>query len=218
MKKPDSENLRKQQAAESRRKILFAAMQCFAERGYAGASVRDIVGKVGFAVPAISAHFGGKEGLANAIVAALKQTFVQPVIHDLSSITTDRAWRVAVKRFVSDLIELFAAKEEPNCYFAALYRHESANLHAKKITLHEEIMVPIFNHFERLIELGVPGRDKTTIRLATLSLWNNVLAYALKHPETLAADVPEGVDPRLFREMTIDYMVEVGLSQLKFEQ
>lgn len=205
-------------AIESRQKLLLAGMVQFAEKGYSGASVRDIVGSVGYAVPAISAYFGGKEGLATAIVETLKQTFVHPVIHDLSSITTDRAWRVAVKRFVSDLIDLFAAKDEPNCYFAALYRHESANLHAKKVTLHEEIMVPIFNHFEKLMALGVPGRDKTIVRLATLSLWNNVLAYALKHPETLAADIPEGTDPRLFREMTIDYMVEVGLAKLEFSQ
>ena len=78
--------------------------------------------------------------------------------------------------------------------------------------------MPIFRQFEQLIALGVPGRDPSRVRLATLSLWNNVLAYALKHPEVLAADVPEGVDLRLFREMTIDYMVEVGLSKLNFTQ
>lgn len=78
--------------------------------------------------------------------------------------------------------------------------------------------MPIFHQFEQLIALGVPGRDPSIVRLATLSLWNNVLAYALKHPETLAADVPDGIDPLLFREMTIDYMLEVGLSQLKFEK
>lgn len=216
MKVSKRETGRTPKAVESRQKLLLAGMRLFAEKGYSGASVRDIVGSVGFAVPAISAYFGGKAGLATAIVAEMKRTFVYPVIHDLSSITSDRAWRAAVKRFVSDLIELFAAKDEPNCYFAALYRHETANLHAKKVTLQEEIMLPIFHHFEQLIALGVPGRDKTIIRLATLSLWNNVLAYALKHPETLASDIPKGIAPRLFREMTIDYMVEVGLSQLKF--
>ena len=200
----------------SRRKLLLAGMAQFAEKGYSGASVRDIVGSIGFSVPSISLHFGGKEALSVAIVRELTQTIVPPSSSDLGSITTDLAWRVAVKKYVSDLIALFAAKDEPNCYFAALYRHESANLHAKKVTLHEEIMVPIFRQFEQLVALGVAGRDPALVRLATLSLWNNVLAYVLKHPETLAADVPEGVDPQLFREMTIDYMVEVGLSKLKF--
>ena len=205
-------------SADSRRKLLLAGMALFAEKGYSGASVRDIVGYVGCSVPLISLHFGGKEGLAAAIVEELKRTFFITAASDADSITTDCAWRVAVKKFVSDLIALFAAKDEPNCHFAALYRHESANLHAKRKTLHEEIMMPIYRQFEQLIALGVPGRDPSRVRLATLSLWNNVLAYALKHPEVLAADVPEGVDLRLFREMTIDYMVEVGLSKLNFTQ
>ena len=218
MRKMNQENAGTNRAAESRRKLMLAGMARFAEKGYSGASVRDIVGGLGCSVQAISLHFGSKEGLSVAIVEELKKTFVFPAVSDPASITTDRAWRVAVKRFVSDLIELMGAKDEPNCYFAALYRHESANLHAKKKTLHEEIMMPIFRQFEQLIARGVPGRDPSLVRLATLSLWNNVLAYALKHPEVLAADVPEGIDLRLFREMTIDYMVEVGLSKLKFTQ
>ena len=218
MSKTSQMNSSTNRAAESRRKLLLAGMARFAENGYSGASVRDIVGGLGCSVQAISLHFGSKEGLAVAIVEELKKTFVFPAVSDPASITTDRAWRVAVKRFVSDLIELMGAKGEPNCYFAALYRHESANLHAKTKTLHEEIMMPIFRQFEQLIALGVPGRDPSLVRLATLSLWNNVLAYALKHPDVLAADVPEGIDMRLFREMTIDYMVEVGLAKLKFTQ
>lgn len=216
MKKTSRENGRANRAAESRQKLLLAGMVQFADKGYSGASVRDIVGSIGYSVPAISMYFGGKEGLALAIVEELKRTVVPPAVSDSSSITTDLAWRVAVKRFVCDLIAIFEAKDVPNCYFSALYRHESANLHAKKVTLHEEIMVPIFRQFEQLIAMGVAGRDPSLVRLATLSLWNNVLAYALKHPETLAADVPEGVDPQLFREMAIDYMVEVGLSKLGF--
>ena len=212
------ENAVVNRAAESRRKLMLAGMARFAEKGYSGASVRDIVGGLGCSVQAISLHFGSKEGLSVAIVEEFRKTFVLPTVSDPASITTDRAWRVAVKRFVSDLIELMGAKDEPNCYFAALYRHESANLHAKTKTLHEEIMMPIFRQFEQLIARGVPGRDPSLVRLVTLSLWNNVLAYALKHPEVLAADVPEGIDSRLFREMTIDYMVEVGLSKLKFTQ
>ena len=218
MSMTNQDNACANRAVDSRRRLLLAGMAQFADKGYSGASVRDIVGSVGCSIPSISLHFGGKAGLATAIVKEMKRTFVFPVTDVPASITTDFAWRVAVKRFVSNLIALFAAKDEPNCYFAALYRHETANLHEKKVTLHEEIMVPIFRQFERLIALGVAGRDPSLVRLATLSLWNNVLAYALKHPETLAADVPDGIDPALFREMAIDYMVEVGLARLRFEK
>ncbi len=216
MKKPDSENLRKLQAAESHRKILMAAMKCFAEKGYVGASVRDIVKVVGCSVNGISAHFGSKEGLAEAVVRELQKTIVQPIAHEAEQILSDFAWRVAVKRFVADVIALFTAKEEPNCYFAALYRHEHANLSAKKVTLHEEIILPIFHQLEQLMSLGVAERDPLTTRLWTLALWNNVLIYALKHPVVLAEDIPAGMSPDLFRATTIDFMVDKCIRELKF--
>lgn len=218
MNDKNNENLRTVKSVETRRRLLLAGMAVFADCGFNGASVRDIVGKSGHTVNAISFFYGGKEGLADAIVKELKQTIVPNLPEATEEITSDLVWRATVKRFVSEMIALFGAKDEPNCYFAALYRHESARLHAKKVTLHEEIMVPLFKRFEKLIALGVEYRDPIKVRLAALSLWNNMIAYALKHQDVLLADVPAGIDPAVFREMTIDYMVEVGLAKLKFEK
>lgn len=216
METKNREIVRTSRGLESRRKLLLAGMAQFSEKGYTGASVRDIVGSVGQSVPAISCHFGGKEGLAIAIVEELKQTIVIPEATKAEEIRSDLAWRVAVKRFVQQILELFETKEEPNCYFAALYRHESANLHAKKVTLHDEIIRPLFRRLEALMALGVADRDPIMVRLWTLALWNNVIAYALKHPEVLAEDVPEGMDAELFRATAIDFMVEKCLRDLSF--
>lgn len=207
---------RDNRTTDSRRRLLLAGMAQFAEKGYSGASVRDIVGMVELSVPAISMHFGGKEGLATAIVEELKKTIVIPVASNEDEIGSDLAWRVAVKRFVQQVVGIFDAKEEPNCYFAALYRHESANLHAKKVTLHEEIVKPLFHRLEKLMALGVAGRSPIEVRLWTLELWNNVIVYALKHPEVVAEEVPEGIDPLLFRETTIDFMVDKCIRDLRF--
>lgn len=217
MEELGAENLRTARSVETRRRLLLAGMAVFADGGFHGSSVRDIVTRSGHTVNAVSAFYGGKEGLAEAIVRVLKQTLAPIVSEPPAKIASDLAWRRAVKRFVGEVIAMFGAKEEPDCYFAALYRHESARLHAKKLTLHEEIMVPLFARFEKLIALGVEDRDPVQIRLATLSLWNNMIAYALKHRDVLRADVPEGVDPEIFRERTIDYMIEVGLTKLKFK-
>lgn len=207
---------RQMQTAENRRRILLAGIEVFADKGYAGASVRDIVGKIGCSVNAVSNHFGSKEELATAVVMELKRTIVTPVASEAGEIMSDYAWRIAVKRFVRHVVGMFAAADEPNCYFAALYRHESANLHAKKVTLYSEIMKPVQQQLEGLIALGVPERDPVSVRLWTLFLWNNVIAYALKHPDVLSEDVPEGVDPQLFRETTVDFMVDKCIGELRF--
>jgi AcrR family transcriptional regulator len=51
-----------------RGEILDAALQVFAEKGYAGGSMRDIAGRVGVSEPALYRHFPGKEALFLALV------------------------------------------------------------------------------------------------------------------------------------------------------
>ena len=48
--------------------ILDAAERLFAERGYDGASVRDIAGTAGAQIASISFHHGGKEALFERVV------------------------------------------------------------------------------------------------------------------------------------------------------
>lgn len=199
-----------------RQKVLSIGMEAFADKGYYGTGVRDITGKIGCSVNALSINFGGKAGLADAIIDEFKKTIVTPVAQSSEMILSDFAWRIAIKHFVSQVIGLFYSKEVPNCYFAALYRHESARFHDKKRTLHKEIIEPIFHELEKLMVLGVPDRDKLITRLWTLALWNNVVIYALKHPDVLKDDIPEGMDPELFRATTIDFMVDKCIRDLKF--
>ena len=50
-------------AEYTRQSIMKAAVKLFAEKGYQGASVRDIVAKAGVNQAAINYHFKGKDGL-----------------------------------------------------------------------------------------------------------------------------------------------------------
>lgn len=56
---------------ETREQILEAATRLFAERGFYGASVREITREGGASVNAVSYHFGSKEGLYREIVDQL---------------------------------------------------------------------------------------------------------------------------------------------------
>ncbi|MGO4756059.1 TetR/AcrR family transcriptional regulator, partial [Streptomyces sp. 2MCAF27] len=54
---------RKLDPERSRRLLLDAAMDEFAEKGFAGARVQDIADRAGLNKQLISYYFGGKEGL-----------------------------------------------------------------------------------------------------------------------------------------------------------
>ncbi|MGD1883529.1 MAG: TetR/AcrR family transcriptional regulator [Paracoccaceae bacterium] len=57
------------QSAQTRERILNAAEQLFADRGYDGASIRDVAAEAGLQVHSIGYHFGPKESLFDAVVA-----------------------------------------------------------------------------------------------------------------------------------------------------
>ena len=58
---------RTEQRAETRSRLLSAAAELFAERGFAAASVEQIAARAGYTIGALYDHFGGKEGLFLAL-------------------------------------------------------------------------------------------------------------------------------------------------------
>ncbi len=63
-------------------RILDAAEELFAERGYAGTTLRDVAGRVGVRNPSIYNHFAGKEALYQAVL----ERVVGPVLESLSEL------------------------------------------------------------------------------------------------------------------------------------
>lgn len=60
------------QAEATRRALLAAGTEAFAEHGYEAASVRDITAKAEVNQGGITYHFGGKEGLYRAVLEAVR--------------------------------------------------------------------------------------------------------------------------------------------------
>ena len=63
--------LRPHDGARTRQGILAAATALFAERGFSGAHVNDIVAQAGTTKPMIYYHFGSKEGLFAAVLESV---------------------------------------------------------------------------------------------------------------------------------------------------
>lgn len=60
---------------DTRRGILVAAERLFAEHGFSGVSVRDVTRVAGCNLGAVSYHFGSKEELFGAVMAAKMERF-----------------------------------------------------------------------------------------------------------------------------------------------
>src|SRR4051812_33358197 len=62
-----AESIRVRNPEGTRRSVLDAAERLFAERGFAGTSMRDITRASGVSQPLIHHHFGSKESLYTAV-------------------------------------------------------------------------------------------------------------------------------------------------------
>lgn len=202
---------------DMKEKILLAAMEEFATLGYRGATLRSIAGKVGATAALVNYHYGSKLRLAEAVIEAERRAIVIPRVYEPQEIVSDATWRAALKLFINKTIDVFTSQEIPNRFFAALYRQEATNVTQKKISLHDACLMPVYERLERLVALGVPAAEKNTVRLWALSLWNLVLAYALKDYRRVSEYIPEGMTQEMFRTVAVDFMVDKILGLLHFE-
>ena len=94
---PDAPRRRKGERTAER--ILDAAESHFAERGYAGATLRDVAAEVGLRTPSLYNHFPSKESL----YAAVLERGISPVLDVLTEVVeardrSDRDVRQTVER------------------------------------------------------------------------------------------------------------------------
>ena len=93
---------------ETRMQILEAATELFAERGFYGASVRDITGRVGASANAISYHFGSKEGLYREIIERLASDQLELAERVLATPPrSSEEFAVRLEVFFTELLECY---------------------------------------------------------------------------------------------------------------
>jgi len=94
---------RQSRSAETRLRIIQAALQRFGEQGYDGAMTRDIARAAGVQQPLINYHFGSKEGLWRAAVAhlfgLLHASFAE-TLPQLVTLDARAAFAVVLRHFV----------------------------------------------------------------------------------------------------------------------
>ena len=66
---------RQQRSLDTRERILEAAFEEFADRGFEGSSTRSVAAKAGVQHPLVTYHFKNKEGLWRAVITTASFNF-----------------------------------------------------------------------------------------------------------------------------------------------
>ena len=176
---PRTTSTAKETPASTKARILRAAEQVFAERGFDGSSTREIAAHAGVNISSLHYHWASKETL---YLAVFRDVFERLVAHLQTSITTllaresDR--NVVVDKVMSALIDFFA--DHPTVPRLLVRRIVDAEGEGPGIE--REVLVPawdVFASWLARLDAGLSDRDA---RLFMLSMFSVLVMYLLDSP------------------------------------
>lgn len=153
-------------------RILDAAEEIFAERGYAGTTLRDVAAGVGIRIPSLYNHFESKE----ALYAAVLERNLQPVFRALSSHPTPEAGRADDPR---ELVEAMMRVMAEHPRLAGLLQHETLTGGEHLTPMLQSWLAPIFARADEMVEAGLAGSrwDRDEMSLLVLAMYHIILGY-----------------------------------------
>jgi TetR/AcrR family acrAB operon transcriptional repressor len=153
-------------SAESRRRLLDAAVRLFAERGYRETSLQDIGEAAGISRGSVGWHFGSKAGLLEALVSrTIEQTLAILDAVPNDDVTPLGDWLA----FYRDLIEKDAtARLFPMLLFESI--GPRSDIRDAYVAFHRRIRAWIAQRFAIAQERGEIGPD-VDVDAAATTLW-----------------------------------------------
>ncbi|NVZ50709.1 CerR family C-terminal domain-containing protein [Pseudomonas sp. B6002] len=186
-----------QRGEETRARIVEAAVAVFGERGYDGASTRDIASAAGVNAPAIQYYFDGKEGVylecVEHLIALLWRKMapsVEAAEHALADAGTDDAVLInASLGILGTVVSTIQDSPQTSAWRAFLDRHQ-AGLCPESATMafEERFKARIGRVIRQLIArlAGFAVEDDRTV-IHSMALFTQGLAFRLQKPKLLAA-------------------------------
>jgi TetR/AcrR family transcriptional regulator, regulator of cefoperazone and chloramphenicol sensitivity len=164
----------------TRGKLLEAAGQVFAERGFYGTTVREICKRTGANIAAVNYHFGDKLGLYTEV---LRQSVFAARVEPVEAALDQNAPPEDILRLViKTRLQSVARGELPDWHFRIMI-HEFAHPSPVISRVINEISRPIYRRFLELTGkfVGLPPDDEKT-QLCAQSVMGQVLLYVMQAP------------------------------------
>ena len=162
--------------AETRRQLLEAAGDVFAEFGFRNATVREICRRAGANVAAVNYHFGDKETLYGEVLRYAQGKALAkypPLLDAAASAPPEEKLRAFVKSF---LLRIF--DKGPNSWHGKLMSREMIEPTAALDSLVEERMRPMADLLSQIVAgiLNCPPGDER-VRLCAFSVVSQCVFY-----------------------------------------
>lgn len=197
----------------TRQSIMKAAVQLFAEKGYRGTSVRDIVAKARVNQAAINYHFEGKDGLYLKLLTAAFEKLTEQAGFDPEQLKS-LAREEALRSFVQQQLRPLLFRDELSLYMR-MFAWESA--HPSKVFLNfmAKNAVPYLTAAVEIVQRFLPaGSDKRVALCGAIWLMGQCSTFVRNRD--LFAQEPFKISPnRPFVDELADLISRLALGGLQ---
>jgi len=200
--------------AETRRQLLEAAGEVFAESGFRDATVREICRRAGANVAAVNYHFGDKETLYIEVIryAHGKALAKYPPLLDLSP---DAPPEEKLRAFVKSLL-LRIFDKGPNSWHGKVMSREMIEPSAALDSLVEERMRPMAAQLREIVAAIVNSpADEERVRLCAFSVVSQCVFYHHCNPVISRLYPKQPVLDKAEIETVADHITRFSLAAMK---
>jgi AcrR family transcriptional regulator len=204
---------------DTRRKILNAAAEIFAEKGFRGTTVRQICQKANANLAAIKYHFGCKEDL---YVETFRYLFGDPDMKEVNQISldihTEEQWHERMLEWARLLLSRVSGKKPHDEWRSQLFLWERANPSSVFPVILKEFFMPYRRKLDELLRLGLPENVSDD----TLMIWNvatlaQCTVFCTRAPQWREVLFPEGLSYDQWLDAASRQIAESVTSRLHFQ-
>ena len=178
-------------------KILDVAEEVFAERGFDGATLREVASRVGIRIPSLYNHFASKD----ALYAAVLERGIGPVLQTLAASAADD--QQSRSRILEETLAVLA--ERPNLPRLVLHETLAGGRHLRGML--EAWLGPVLLQAQELVERGPTAERWKPEQLPhlVLAMYNIVVGYFAAAPIYRDIDGRDLLSPEALRRQA-DFM------------
>jgi len=194
--------------AATRERLLDAAEELFAAKGFVGASIRDITTAAECNLAAVNYHFGGKSDLYREVfrrrLAVLREQRVGAMRRFLAKGRTSPALEAVLHEFARVFLEPLVEKGLGRVLIE-LWAREMLDPHLPPGTFELEIVGPVQQVLAEAIEAAIPTIPPATARLCAVSIVSQLAQVVQRARWAELTGTPESGASRL--DATVRHIV-----------
>ncbi len=192
-------------------RLLEAAGEEFASKGFDGATIRAICDRAGMNLAAVNYHFGDKENLYEQAVVHAHRCDMTLLVEPEADETPESALRDHISKFLEHVVAL-----ERATWQQVLMLREMVNPTRASETLVREAIRPRFERLCRILRRLCPEADERRIQALAFSVVGQCLHYKLAPSISMRLIGPDAF-ARLDLEYLTDHITRFTLAALGHE-